>query len=60
MKLAILLLCHKNPEQVNLFLETLRHPDIEFFIHIDKKTDMQLGGRIVLMCIYCQIIFVLM
>lgn len=44
MKLAILLLCHKDPEQINLFLETLHHPDIEFFIHVDKKTNMHLGG----------------
>lgn len=40
MKLAILLLCHKNAEQINLFLETLKHPDIEFFIHMDKKADI--------------------
>ncbi len=31
MKLAILLLCHKNAEQINLFLEALQNPDIEFF-----------------------------
>ena len=35
MKLAILMLCHKNAEQINLFLDILKHPDIEFFIHID-------------------------
>ena len=40
MKLAILLLCHKHAEQINLFLETLKHPDIEFFIHMDKKADI--------------------
>lgn len=40
MKLAILLLCHKNPEQINLFLETLRNPNIEFFIHVDKKASI--------------------
>lgn len=40
MKLAILLLCHKNAEQINLFLETLKHPDIEFFIHMDKKANI--------------------
>lgn len=40
MKLAILLLCHKNPKQINLFLETLQHPDIEFFIHVDKKANI--------------------
>jgi hypothetical protein len=40
MKLAILLLCHKNAEQINMFLDTMKHPDIEFFIHIDKKADI--------------------
>lgn len=40
MKLAILLLCHKNAEQINLFLDTLKHPDIEFFIHMDKKANI--------------------
>ncbi len=40
MKLANLLLSQKNAEQINLFLETLKHPDIEFFIHMDKKADI--------------------
>lgn len=40
MKLAILLLCHKNAEQINLFLQTMQHPAIEFFIHADKKSDI--------------------
>lgn len=40
MKLAILLLCHKNAEQINLFLDILKHPDIEFFIHMDKKANI--------------------
>ena len=40
MKLAILLLCHKNPKQINLFLDALRHPNIKFFIHIDKKSNI--------------------
>lgn len=40
MKLAILLLCHKNAKQINLFLKTLKHPDIEFFIHMDKKANI--------------------
>lgn len=38
MKLAILLLCHKNAEQINLFLQTMKHPDIDFYIHVDKKS----------------------
>jgi hypothetical protein len=40
MKLAILMLCHKNAEQINLFLDILKHPDIEFFIHMDKKVNI--------------------
>ena len=40
MKIAILIMCHKNPEQVNLFLETMRHPQFAFFIHVDKKSDI--------------------
>ncbi len=39
MKLAILLLCHKNPKQINKFLEVMQHPQISFFIHIDKKNN---------------------
>ncbi|MDD3064657.1 MAG: beta-1,6-N-acetylglucosaminyltransferase [Endomicrobiaceae bacterium] len=39
MKLAILLLCHKNPDQINKFLEVMRHSQIVFFIHIDKKNN---------------------
>lgn len=38
MKLAILLLCHKNAEQINLFLQTMKPPDIDFYIHVDKKS----------------------
>lgn len=38
MKLAILLLCHKNADQVNLFLQVMQHPDIEFlFISIRNR-----------------------
>lgn len=39
MKLAILLLCHKKPKQINKFLETMQHPQISFFIHVDKKNN---------------------
>ena len=45
MKLAVLMLCHKNPEQINLFLDVLYHKDIEFFIHIDKKSNI--AGKII-------------
>jgi hypothetical protein len=37
MKIAILMQCHKNPEQINMLLDVLDHPVIDVFIHIDKK-----------------------
>ena len=40
MKLAILLPCHKNPEQINRFLKVMQHPQISFFIHVDKKSNI--------------------
>lgn len=40
MKIAILLQCHKNPTQINLLLDKLNHPDIDCYIHIDKKADI--------------------
>lgn len=39
MKIAVLILCHKNPKQINLLLDKLNHPDIDCYIHIDKKSD---------------------
>lgn len=41
MKLAILLLCHKNSNQINLLLKALEHPAIDFFIHVDKKSTIK-------------------
>lgn len=37
MKIAFLLLCHKNPKQINTFLQSLNDFDCDIFIHIDKK-----------------------
>ena len=34
MKIAILILCHKNPKQINLLLDKLNHQDIDCYIHI--------------------------
>ena len=39
MKIAILILCHKNPKQINLLLDKLNHQDIDCYLHIDKKAD---------------------
>lgn len=40
MKLAMLMLCHKNPEQINMLIRQMKNPDIDFFIHVDKKSDI--------------------
>lgn len=39
MRIAILIQCHKNPKQIDLLLERLNHPDIDCYLHIDKKAD---------------------
>ncbi len=41
MKIAHLILVHKNPEQLERLLAALRHPAFTFYIHIDKKTDQE-------------------
>lgn len=40
MKVAFLIQCHKNPEQINLFLDTMQHQDFRFFIHVDSKAEI--------------------
>ena len=40
-KTAILITCHKNPQQINKLTETLSHPDVDIFIHVDKKSNIQ-------------------
>lgn len=40
MRIAILLLCHKNPNQINLFIEQMQHESIDIFIHVDKKSNI--------------------
>lgn len=37
-KIAILIQCHKNPKQVNMLLHALRHPDVDIYVHVDKKS----------------------
>lgn len=39
-KQAILIQCHKNPEQVNMLLDALQHPDVDIYIHVDKKSSI--------------------
>lgn len=37
MKIAALILVHKDLEQVKRLIDALQHPDIDIYIHIDKK-----------------------
>lgn len=39
MKLAHLILAHKSPEQLQRLIDRLDHPDVAFFIHLDRKID---------------------
>ncbi|MCG2616844.1 beta-1,6-N-acetylglucosaminyltransferase [Terrimonas sp. NA20] len=39
MKICHLILTHKNPRQLERLINILQHPDADFYIHIDKKTD---------------------
>lgn len=37
---AILILAHKKPEQINALINALNHPNVDVFLHIDKKSKM--------------------
>jgi len=41
MKIAFLILVHKNPKQVEALLKMLQHPAFDFYIHTDKKISEQ-------------------
>ena len=41
MKIAHIILCHKNPKQVERLLYALAHPAFDFYLHIDKKVDFR-------------------
>lgn len=40
-KMAYVVLCHKNPEQINLLLESLTDEHVEFFLHVDRKSGIE-------------------
>lgn len=41
MRIAHLILAHKNPAQLKRLITALDHPSFDFYIHIDKKSDEQ-------------------
>ena len=40
MKQAILIQCHKNPSQINLLLDALDDPELDIYVHVDKKSEI--------------------
>lgn len=40
MKIAHLLLTHANPAQLKRLMDSLAHPDADFYIHVDLKADI--------------------
>lgn len=41
MRIAHLILTHKNPAQLQMLLKAMQHPAFDFYIHIDKKTNAE-------------------
>ena len=39
MKIAYLILCHKNPIQVNMLIDQLTDENVDFYIHVDVKAN---------------------
>ena len=43
MRIAILVLCHKNSDQINFLLNSINHPSIDVFVHVDKKSTLSIN-----------------
>lgn len=41
MRLAFLIQCHKNAEQINCLLGVLKNDNVDFYIHLDKKSNIE-------------------
>lgn len=41
MKIAYIMLCHKNPNQINLLIEKLSSKNADIFLHIDLKSNIE-------------------
>jgi hypothetical protein len=40
MRIAHIIIAHKNPAQLERLIRAMRHPKFDFYIHLDKKTDI--------------------
>lgn len=41
MRVAHIIMAHKNPAQLERLIRRLHHPDFDFYIHLDKKVDIK-------------------
>lgn len=41
MRIAYIMLCHKNPNQINTLIRSLNGSNTDFYIHIDKKSEFK-------------------
>jgi len=41
LKVAYIMLCHKNPVQINRLINSLQYQGCDFYIHIDKKSSIE-------------------
>ncbi|WP_421943923.1 beta-1,6-N-acetylglucosaminyltransferase [Pedobacter sp.] len=41
MQIAHIIMAHKNPKQVAKLIKALEHQNFDYYIHVDKKTDIQ-------------------
>ena len=41
MKIAYIILCHKNAKQINMMIDVLNDKENAFFIHLDKKSNIE-------------------
>jgi hypothetical protein len=42
MRIAILIMAHKLPKQLNYLCDSISHPEIDIYIHIDKKVEQSI------------------
>jgi len=40
MRIAHIIIAHKNPAQLEKLIRAMRHPDFDFYIHLDKKVSI--------------------
>ncbi|MGY0037939.1 beta-1,6-N-acetylglucosaminyltransferase [Pedobacter sp. NJ-S-72] len=40
MRIAHIIIAHKNPAQLERLIRVMRHPDFDFYIYVDKKIDI--------------------